>query len=100
MKYNILQQVLIAVDQVINAVFGGWADETISARAYRRGIKAKEAGRWTLWRMWWAVIDALFIFETVWLRYRNGLWPVTGHCQMAYIAEKTRAQLPPEYREH
>ena len=29
------KQVLIAVDQLLNTLTGGWADETISARAWR-----------------------------------------------------------------
>ena len=72
MKYRFLQQLFIAVDQTANTLLGGWADETISARAYRRGVKAKEAGRWTVWRVLWPTIDALFYPETVWLRYRTG----------------------------
>lgn len=99
MKYRFLQQLFIAVDQTANTLLGGWADETISARAYRRGAKAKEAGRWTVWRVLWHIIDTLFYPETAWLRYRNGFWPAIGHCQRAYVAEKTRSQLPPEYRD-
>lgn len=28
-------QVMVAVDQLVNTLLGGWADETLSARAYR-----------------------------------------------------------------
>ena len=30
-----MKQILIAVDQLANAVIGGWADETLSSRAWR-----------------------------------------------------------------
>ena len=33
---NWLLQILVGVDQLGNTLLGGWADETISARAYRQ----------------------------------------------------------------
>lgn len=30
-----MKQILIAIDQLANAVIGGWADETLSAAAWR-----------------------------------------------------------------
>ena len=30
-----MKQILIAIDQLANAVIGGWADETLSSRAWR-----------------------------------------------------------------
>jgi len=35
-----MKQILIAVDQLANAVIGGWADETLSSRAWGREQKA------------------------------------------------------------
>lgn len=81
------QQSFIALDQAVNAIFGpifswtiGYADETLSARAWR--CRNKPWGRIFL-----PVIDLLFI------------WQGPGHCKRAYETEKARRNLPPEYRE-
>ena len=73
-------QTLIAIDQLINAIFGGWADETISARAYR--LHAKK----TRWYITMRIIDAIFFWQP-------------RHCRQSYVAEQERRQLPPEYRD-
>jgi hypothetical protein len=39
---NVIRQILIAIDQFLNTLLGGWADETVSARAWRQQHK----GRW------------------------------------------------------
>ena len=49
-----LKQVGIAFDQFINALCGGWADETLSCRAWRQREKKR---RWKIMRH---VIDVLF----------------------------------------
>lgn len=67
-----IKQILIAADQLANALLGGYADETISARAWR--------SNWT-WRI--AIIDWLF-------RDPN-------HCKNSYYAEVWRKQLPEMY---
>lgn len=69
-----LLQVLIAIDQLVNALCGGWADETLSAHAFRAG--------WT-WRR--RAINALFFWQS-------------DHCRSSYEAEVERRQLPPVYR--
>lgn len=69
-----LKQIAIAFDQLLNALLGGMADETLSARAHRTGSA------------WEPVIDALFFWQA-------------DHCFESYISEKRRQQLPPEYRE-
>lgn len=73
------EQVLIAFDQLINTVFGGWADETISSRAWRK----RGDGRG--WALLYRVIDALFFLQV-------------AHCRSAYESEKNRLQCPPEFR--
>lgn len=40
------KNLLIAIDQLINAIFGGYCDETISAMAYRNYIHGR----------WWGVV--------------------------------------------
>lgn len=74
-----IKQNLIALDQSINSLFFGYADETISARTYRMSLKSKY---WTILRR---IIDTLFFFEK-------------NHCYQAWISEYTKHQLPEEYR--
>lgn len=74
-------QVLIALDQLANALIpGGWADETLSSRAHRMRQKRQRVWGWTA-----AVIDRLFFWQ------RN-------HCAQAYADELDRKQLSPEMR--
>lgn len=77
MKFYI-RQILIALDQLINAFHGGWADETISSRAWR--LRANRPYRYYV-----RVIDAIFF------RQKN-------HCQRSYENERKRSQLPVELR--
>lgn len=74
-----LDQIPIAIDQLINTICGGWADETISSVAWR---KRHEGKGWAILRR---VIDTLFFWQT-------------NHCRNAYESEKNRRQLPPELR--
>lgn len=70
--------VLIAADQLVNAMLAGWPDETLSSRAYRweqNGVR--------LWPR--RVIDRLFFWEE-------------NHCYQSYISEREGRQLPPELR--
>ena len=77
-----LTQVLVALDQLANAMLGGFADETLSARAYRNDSPMGKR-RWRIARR---VIDAVFFWEP-------------GHCFRAFMAELDRRQYPPSYRE-
>ena len=67
-------KVLIALDQLANAIAGGHPDETFSARAHRTGSVLEP------------LIDALFFWQA-------------DHCFESYLSEKERKQLPPEYRD-
>lgn len=79
-----MKQALIALDQFINAWFfwwlpgGTWADETISARAFRLSEHPT---------YWWLcdMIDALFFWQP-------------SHCMQSYLSERDRNQSPPEER--
>ena len=73
------EQILIAIDQLVNAICGGWADETISSRAWRQ---RKRKRHWAYTRR---VIDALFFMQK-------------NHCKTAYESELQRRHLPPELR--
>lgn len=78
-------QVLIGLSQLGNAALGGYADESMSARAWRLSERGYLSGR-ILRRL----IDALFFVITLG-RQRH-------HCQDAYISERSRAQQHPYYR--
>ena len=70
-------QVLVALDQFVNTLIGGWADETLSSRAHRRSLRGKSGVAW--------VIDHIFFWQD-------------EHCKIAYESELSRSQLPPEFR--
>ena len=71
-------KILIALDQLLNAICGGWPDETLSSRAWRWA----DTGR-RYWPM--QLIDTLFFWEE-------------NHCLDSYLSEKKGRQLPPELR--
>jgi len=80
---NRLFQFLLGIDQLVNVfislfIGGGWADESLSARAYR----SKENKYWLLA---YKVINKIFFWQ------RN-------HCEEAYVSERDQMQLPPRYR--
>lgn len=53
--------VLIAVDQLLNAVCGGAADETFSSRCYRGAVLAKKPKK--RWRVIHKIVETLFFWE-------------------------------------
>lgn len=74
-------QVLIALDQFVNALIpGGWADETLSSRAHRMRVKGQKVWGWTA-----NAIDMLFFWQT-------------GHCEQSYKDEIARRQSPLGHR--
>lgn len=90
LKHNGVQ-LFIACDQLLNVLLTlltskAWADETLSSRAWRaetRGLLLGRASR--------PVIDLLFSWQRI-------DPPATGHCHQAYLRERDRAGLPPEFR--
>ena len=69
-----LLQLLISIDQVFNTLIGsGYADETLSAYAYRKGG----------WR--YTLINSIFFWQE-------------DHCRASYLSEIERKHLPKEYR--
>ena len=77
-----LEQILIALDQLANTVAGGYADETISARAYRMTHTSKA------WHRFHVALDCI-----VFLLFRQ-----RNHCYISYLSELWRRQLPQEYQ--
>ena len=72
------KRILIAVDQLLNALFGGWPDETLSSRCWRwsrDGVRA--------WPR--RVVDGLLFWER-------------EHFRDSYESERLGRQLPPELR--
>ena len=72
------KSVLVAVDQLVNALLAGYCDETLSSRAWRwdnDGVRS--------WPR--RVVDALFFWEK-------------NHCRESYVSERDGRQLPPELR--
>lgn len=76
---NYLLNLAIGIDQLANALIGGSADETLSARAHRMRAKGQRWWGWTA-----SAIDRLFFWQR-------------DHCLNAHLAELERAQLPRTY---
>ena len=74
-----LSQVPIAIDQLVNTLFGGWADETISSVCWRKQNEGKG------WRFLRCLIDCIFFWQS-------------DHCRTAFESEQNRLQCPPELR--
>lgn len=72
------KKILIALDQLANALLAGWPDETLSSRSFRwekDGVRS--------WPR--CLIDHLFFWEE-------------QHCFQSYQSEREGRQLPPELR--
>lgn len=77
-KSQWLHNVLVAVDQLFNALLGGYADETLSSRCYRLQLDGVAA--------WPArLVDGLFFWQA-------------HHCRTAYESEEKRRHFPPDLR--
>lgn len=73
-------QVLIALDQLLNALLFGFADETLSSRAYRADRDGKAFGQFFR-----PCIDTIFFWQD-------------RHCYQSYLAEVQRRQLSRNFR--
>ena len=73
-----IKNLLIAVDQLLNALIGGWCDESLSSHAYRMDV---EQGKGWVKK----VIDTLLFFDE-------------DHCHQSYLSEIERRHLPPNMR--
>lgn len=78
MKHPDGLQVLIAIDQLINTLLGGYADETLSSRAWRHKLDGSRS--WPCW-----IINHLFFWQD-------------NHCRASYESELERHHLPPALR--
>lgn len=80
------KSLLIALDQLGNALLGGWPDETFSSRCWRWHVGGVRS--WPC-----RIIDGLFFWDA---EKREGL--TVRHCQLSYESEQLRLQHPPELR--
>ena len=74
------KHILIGFDQLLNTLFMGWPDETLSSRCWRweqAGIRA--------WPR--KLVDGLFFWQR-------------EHCKSSYESEREGRQSPPELRIH
>lgn len=76
LNYSYLKQNALSVDQLLNTLTGGFADETLSSRAYRTEQNGKIFGK-----VFRPLIDTMFFWQD-------------SHCYKAFISEKNRTQLP------
>lgn len=82
------KQFFVAIDQVLNTLIGGLADETLSARAHRMREKQQRVWGWTA-----NAIDALFFWQKDEHGQRN-------HCKGSYESEVQRRHLPDHYKQY
>lgn len=75
-----MKQILIAIDQLVNTLLGGYADETLSARAWRTERDGKIFGK-----IFRSIIDGFFFWDP-------------NHCYESYLSEIAKRQFPKEYR--
>ena len=68
--------VLIALDQFLNAVTGGFADETLSSRIYRGACTGRRG-----WVVAEKCVNRLFFWQG-------------EHCRRAWLRERQRAHFP------
>lgn len=76
-----IKQIVLAIDQLVNALLGGWADETLSSRAWRMDRKG---------RPWGVVLRPLIDMLARPLE--------RDHCRASFESEREQRQLPPECR--
>jgi len=69
----------VALTQFLNALLGGYPDESTSSRAHRQQHKPR-------WRAIRACINTVFFWQD-------------DHCAAAYWAEQQRRQFPPVLRD-
>lgn len=76
------KNLLLSIDQLGNVFLLGSADETISARSYRKGELEGRKG----WKLMRKFVDTLFWFEK-------------DHTKEAYHAEQARCHMPADYQD-
>lgn len=78
------EAIILALDNLLNAIVNKSPDETFSAACYRKARRGKK--RWVVLR---TALDTIFFWD-------EGL-DGKGHCHAAFINELNRRHLPVEY---
>lgn len=78
---RLAKNILLSIDQFGNVLLLGSADETISARSYRKGQLEGHRG----WKVMQKFVDKLFWFDD-------------KHTEEAYYAEMARYHMPDSYQ--
>lgn len=74
---------IIALDQLLNAILAGAADETLSSRTHRRAVlQPQPKPRWRIARR---IINGLFFWQA-------------DHCRLSYESELKRHHAPKEWQ--
>lgn len=71
-------QILLGIDQLLNTLTGGWSDETLSSRCYRKRNEK-------FFGFLRVIINGIFFWQE-------------NHCKMAYEVELKRLHWPREMR--
>lgn len=77
--WQYFKNILVALDQLLNTIFNGMPDETLSARAWR--LEQERGRKWPR-----ILIDLVLFFDK-------------DHCRRSYEAELKRSHLPETMRE-
>jgi hypothetical protein len=94
MSYSFPRQLAIAADQALNVLCFGWADETLSARAYRGYVNRRRFGL-----LFMPLIDKLFSWQgDDWEVNKAAGRVIKAHCERAWWKEILRRDNAPEYR--
>lgn len=78
-----LKNIALGIDQLINTIFGGTPDETLSARCFRLAVTTKPPELIAEFAM--RQIDRIFFWQK-------------AHCYNAFLNELERKQLPSIYQ--
>lgn len=79
MRRAYFHQIAIAFDQLLNALLAGWADETLSSRAWR----CRDVRKWAIVVK---IINGMFFWQE-------------NHCRSAYCFELTQGHKPTDFYE-
>lgn len=70
--------IFVCLDQLLNAILGGYPDETFSSRVYRKSVAGQK-----IWKMLHWLVDKMFFWED-------------NHCYVSYKNEITGKYSPKE----
>lgn len=93
--YSFWRELFIVIDEVFNVLLGGYAGESMSARAYRAHKKGRIFGLWFM-----GPIDWLFSWQAPddEVNKKAGV-VIFAHCERAFWKEVLRRDMDPDYRD-